>query len=249
MGPWPQSDGAYTGSPFCPLVAAGALRKADTVAIQAVLLDLDGTLIDSNDAHAKAWVSALSEYDIVAPFGRVRRLIGKGGDKLLPELTGIQADSPLGELISRRCTAIFEEQFLPSVRAFPHSRELLQQLHADGFRLVVATSAQGGLLTRLIDAAGATGLLHAAASSDDVERSKPDPDLIQAALQKAGCQPSEALMLGDTPYDVTAAGRTGVATVALRCGGWHDHELQGAVAIYDDPQDLLESYEESPFGG
>jgi len=125
------------------------------VAIQAVLLDLDGTLLDSNDAHAQAWVTALGECDIVVPFARVRRLIGMGGDKLLP-----------------------------------HSRELLVQLDADG----------------------ATGLLHAAASSEDVEHSKPDPDVVQVALHKAGCRPTEALMLGDTPYDIAAASRAGVST-------------------------------------
>jgi len=217
------------------------------MAIQAVLLDLDGTLIDSNDAHAHAWVMALAECDIAMPFARVRRLIGKGGDKLLPELTGIRPDSPLGELINRRCGTIFEEQFLPIIRPFPRARDLLVRLNDEGLRLVVATSASGDLLDRLVEAAGATGLLHGAASSEDVEHSKPDPDVVEAALAKAGCAPAEALMLGDTPYDIAAAGRAGVATVALRCGGWQDPDLRGARAIYADPADLLAGFGGSPF--
>lgn len=215
--------------------------------IRTVLLDIDGTLIDSNDAHAACWVEALAEFGIGAEFSAVRRLIGKGGDKLLPELTGIAIDSTMGQAISKRRSILFMEQYVANLRAFSGTRELLSRLHAQGLRLVVATSAQEQELERLVQIAGADGLLYEATSSSEVENSKPDPDIIQVALGKASANADETLMLGDTPYDIEAAARAGVRTVALRCGGWDDQALSGAIAIFDNPEQLLAQYEQSPF--
>jgi phosphoglycolate phosphatase-like HAD superfamily hydrolase len=119
----------------------------------------------------------------------------------------------------------------------------------DGLRLAVASSAKEDELDPLLRIAGAEWLIAKATSSDDAERSKPDPDIVHAALVKTGCDPGEALMLGDTPYDLEAARKLGIRTIALRCGGWHDGDLRGAVAIYDDPVDLLAHYEQSPLVG
>jgi HAD superfamily hydrolase (TIGR01509 family) len=214
--------------------------------LRAVILDVDGTLVDSNDAHAQAWVDAFAEAGHTVDYTHVRRLIGKGGDKLMPEVSGVTKESEAGGRISDRRSAIFKERYLPRLRPFPRTRELLQRMRDAGLTLVVASSASGEELAPLLDVAGVHDLLEDQTSSSDAERSKPDPDIVQAALDKAGLRPDECLMLGDTPYDVEAAGRAGVGVVALRCGGWHDEELQGAVAVYADPAELLARYEQSP---
>jgi HAD superfamily hydrolase (TIGR01509 family) len=217
--------------------------------LEAVLLDIDGTLVDSNDAHALAWIDALAEGRHDVTFDRVRRLIGKGGDKLLPELTGIANDSARGKEIEQRRSEIFKKKYLPSLRPFPGTRALLQRMHDEGLRLVAATSAREDDMQALLEKTGAANLFFRATSSSEAERSKPDPDIVQVALRKADCRPSAAIMLGDTPYDVEAARKAGVRMVALRSGGWSDDELQGAMAIYDGPESLLSDYDRSPLGG
>jgi HAD superfamily hydrolase (TIGR01509 family) len=216
-------------------------------ALKAVLLDVDGTLVDSNDAHAAAWIEALDAAGHRASFDEVRRLIGKGGDKLLPEVTGLAQDSPEGQAIGRRRAQIFRKAFLPDLRPFPRARDLLARMHQDGLRLVVATSAQEDEMNALLEKTGGSEFFDQATSSDDAERSKPDGDIVAAALHKARCAPHESLMLGDTPYDIEAASAAGVRAVALRSGGWSDADLRGAVAIYDDAADLLARYDASPF--
>ena len=216
---------------------------------RAVLLDVDGTLIDSNDAHAHAWVDAAAEFGYAVSFGQVRRLIGMGGDKVIPELTGLSEDDPRGAELKERRGKIFRKRYLPSLRAFPGARELLERFREDGLDIVVASSASRDDLDALLKQAGIRDLIEEKTSSSDAERSKPDPDIVVAALESAGCGADQAIMLGDTPYDVQASMRAGVACVGLRCGGWVDEGLRGAVALYDDPEDLLRRYAESPFAG
>lgn len=216
---------------------------------RAVILDVDGTLIDTNDAHAHAWVDVCHEFGHEVAFGEVRRMIGMGGDRVLPSLTGLEEASETGEKMKERRGEIFRERYLPSCRPFPRARELLERFRDDGMQLVVATSASKDDMAALLEAADVAELIQAKTSSSDAEKSKPSPDIVEAALENAGCAPSEAVMLGDTPYDVEASGRAGVRCVALRCGGWDDDALSDAVAIYQDPADLLENYERSPFAG
>ena len=211
------------------------------------LLDVDGTLIDSNDQHAQAWVDVGREFGIDIDYDHVRRLIGMGGDKVLPRVAGLEEDSPEGEKIKERRGEIFREVYLPKLKPFPQARELLQRLREDGWTLVVATSASKEDMDGLLKQAGIKDLIEEKTSSSDAEESKPDPDIVQAALKAADAGPDQAVMLGDTPYDVEASGRAGVPCVALRCGGWGDADLGGAVAVYDDPADLLARYGESPF--
>ncbi len=215
--------------------------------LKAVLLDIDGTLIDSNDAHAAAWVDALAEAGFEVAFDRVRALIGKGGDKVLPELTGVESDSPRGVEISERRGAIFKKTYASTLRPFPDARALLERFKALGLKLVVATSANERDVTPLLKIAKVDDLVETRTSSSDAERSKPDPDILQVALARAGCKPHEAIMLGDTPYDLESARKAGVASVAVRSGGWKDRDLAGAAAIYNDVADLLRNLEGSPF--
>lgn len=216
--------------------------------LRAVLLDVDGTLVDSNDAHARAWVDAFAEFGRSVAFERIRPLIGKGGDKLMPEVSGVDSESAEGKRIDARRSEIFRARYLPKLAAFPRATELLERLRSDGFALVVATSAKKEEMNSLLDICGGSSLVTGRTSSDDAEESKPDGDIVAAALARAKAEPDEALMLGDTPYDIEAARRAGVATVALRSGGWDDAALAGALAIYADASDVLERYAESPFG-
>lgn len=212
-----------------------------------VLLDVDGTLIDSNDAHAYAWHDVFREFAFDLEYERVRQLIGMGGDKLMPLAIGIEEASPRGEKIAKRRSEIFEERYLPTIKSFPRTADLLRRLDQAGYKLAVATSSSKAQLSALLRIAKAEPFLDAKTSADDAEDSKPDPDIILAALHKTGCSADRVLMLGDTPYDIEAAAKAGVKTVALRCGGRGDDELAGAIAIYDDPADLLENFDRSPF--
>jgi len=213
-----------------------------------VILDVDGTLIDSNEAHARAWVDALAELALRVDVARVRPLMGMGGDKVIPILAGVDADSERGKRISECRARIFKEKYLPRVRPFPSVRDLLERMRADGLELAVASSAKAEELETLLAIARVDDLIETRTSSDDAEHSKPDPDVVKAALGKTGLAPAEVLMLGDTPYDIEAAARTCAGAIALRCGGWDDAHLEDALAIYDDPADLLRRYDSSPLG-
>jgi HAD superfamily hydrolase (TIGR01509 family) len=201
---------------------------------EGVIFDVDGTLIDSNDAHAQAFVDALRESGYDIPFERVRRLIGKGADKLIPELIG-----KCDETVADRKKVIFKKQYLPRLRAFPKVEELLQKLRDLHVRLVVASSAGKDELDALLDVAHASRYFEQQTDSDDAEHSKPDPDIVQAALRKLGLPPSRGVMIGDTPYDAEAARRSALAFIGVRCGGWSDSDLQPSVAVFDGPADLL----------
>ena len=213
---------------------------------QGVIFDVDGTLVDSNDAHAHAWTDALAEAGYRVPFERVRRLIGMGGDKLLPEAAGLPAETPSGEAIAERRGQIFRERYLPGVGALPGARDLVLRLRADGHALAVASSAQPDELGTLLKIAGVDVLIGLRTSSGDVEESKPEPDVVVTALRRLRLPASAAVMIGDTPYVVEAALRAHVAIIGFRSGGWSDRDLEGSLAVYDGPADLLARLDSSP---
>jgi len=213
----------------------------------AVILDVDGTLVDSNDPHARAWVDAFAEAGVEVSFDRVRRAIGMGGDKLLPHVSGISKESPQGERIDARRREIFKSRYLPTVQPFPRVRELVERFARDGFRLVVASSASEDDLRPLLDRAGVADLIQARTSSDDAENSKPDPDIVWAALKRSRAPSNAAIMLGDTPYDVEAALGARIRVVGLESGGWRREELKGAAEVYASAAELCDRYETSIF--
>lgn len=214
--------------------------------LKAVLFDVDGTLVDSNDAHATAWVKAFTEHGVTVDPAHVRRCIGMGGDKLMPEVSALEEDSPKGSAIAKRRGEIFTQEFLPALQPFKDSDRLVAAVKQRGLTAVAASSAQEDELKALLKIAGADASMDAATSSDDAEESKPEPDIIEAALKRARASASEAVMIGDTPYDILAASRAGVAAIAFRSGGWSDADLKGAIAIYDGPWDLLARISDSP---
>ncbi len=213
----------------------------------AVLLDIDGTLIDSNDAHARAWVDAFAAHGREVAFERVRPLIGMGGDKLVSIVAGLDIETAEGKAVSATRQDIFKRGYLPRLRPTTGAETFLAWLRAQRLKIAVATSADAGELEGLLAVVNATSLAASAASSDDAEESKPDADIVLAALRRTGSRPDTTVMIGDTPYDIEAARRVDVATIALRCGGWRDADLKGAVAVYDNPADLLAHIAESPF--
>jgi HAD superfamily hydrolase (TIGR01509 family) len=166
----------------------------------------------------------------------------------LPQLTGIDAKSERGKPLVERRKEIFAKEYLPTVRPFPNARALLERMRDDGLRLVVATSASEDELHGLLQALGAEWLVDDKTTSSDAKRSKPDPDIVRVALDKAGASPDRCVMLGDTSYDVEAASRSNVKVVAVRCGGSGDDLLRGAAEIYDDPADVLARYDETLIG-
>lgn len=214
--------------------------------VQGVILDVDGTLIDSNAAHAHSWESAFGEHGLHVPYEHIFQAVGMGGDNFLPAVVSIEKDTELGKTLSQRQTEIFKERYLGQVKPFPGARELVQTMHDRGLKLLVASSGKEDEVKALLGIIGVMELIDVLTSASDVQKSKPAPDPIQTALEKAGLSPDAVLMLGDTPYDIESAQKAGVRTIAVRCGGHDDKELSGAVAIYDGPGDLLANYGASP---
>ena len=211
-----------------------------------VLLDVDGTLLDSNDIHAHAWVEALAEHGIEVAFERVRRMIGMGGDRLIELVAGFSKDSRESKRISKHRSEIFQNTWLSQVRPLVGARELLQRLRAEGYPYAIATAAKEQELAMLLEAGGIADLCDLRTTSSDVEESKPDPEVVMAALAKLSVERSRAVMIGDTPYDVEAARGANVEIIGFTSGGWSTEALAGAVAMFAGPADLLARWAQSP---
>jgi phosphoglycolate phosphatase-like HAD superfamily hydrolase len=201
---------------------------------KAILFDVDGTLVDSNDLHAEAWAKAFNHFGRAHSAKDIRSWIGMGGDKILKDLAAIDDQSELGQAISKFRADLFKEVYAPRVRAFAEAGSLIQSLKDRGYLTAIATSAAADELDTILGYAGLRGAISLKTSSDDAEDSKPDPDIIQAALKKARIQSSDALMIGDTPYDIEASLAAGVKVIAVRTGGWSDASLKDADLIVDD---------------
>jgi HAD superfamily hydrolase (TIGR01509 family) len=210
-----------------------------------VIFDVDGTLVDSNDAHTRAWVQAFADHGITVAYEPVRRAIGMGGEKLMPLVSGIEEDSSTGKQIAERRAQVFQDVWVPQLRPFPRTRELVQRIASDGYTLAIATSAKQEELQPLLEIAGVSDLFSLRTSSDDADRSKPDPDIVKAALERAECPAERAIMIGDTPYDVAAATRAHVRVIGFECGGWERSDLRGAIEVYRDASELLDRYDSS----
>jgi len=213
--------------------------------LKGVIFDIDGTLVDSNDAHAESWVDTFAEAGYDVPFAVVRPLIGMGADKLLPKTIGVSNESDVGKKLTKRRSEIFRKKYLPHLRPLKGSRELVLRVRADGLKPIVATSAKDPELKDLLRAAQVEDLMDERATASDAKRSKPDPDIVHAAIEESSIPPDELVMIGDTPYDIEAAAKAHVSTIAFRSGGWNDADLRGAAEIYDGPADLLAQYDSS----
>jgi HAD superfamily hydrolase (TIGR01509 family) len=222
--------------------------------ILAVIFDIDGTLIDSVDAHAESWQRAFHQFGKDIPFDQIRGQIGKGGDQLLPVFLSDAEIEEFGKALESYRADLLKREYLPSFRPFPRVRELFERVLSSGKRVALASSAKKDELQKYKEIAGIADLVgeQEETSSDDAKRSKPHPDIFEAALAKLGeMDSSHAIAVGDTPYDAQAAGKAGLRTVGVLCGGFPEADLRaaGCVAIYRDPADLLEHFDTSPLAG
>ncbi len=216
---------------------------------RAVIFDVDGTLIDSVDLNAQAWQDAFHDYGHEIGFEDIRGLIGKGGDQLMPVFLDQGELAAKGEQLEKHRSQVFQERYLPQAETFPQVRTLFERLRADGVRIALASSAKEKELDTYKKAAAIEDLVDAQTTTDDAERSKPHPDIFLAALKRLGdIAPEDVLVIGDTPYDAEAAGKAGLRTIGLLCGGFPEDDLRkaGCIAIFRDPADLLAQYDCSP---
>jgi HAD superfamily hydrolase (TIGR01509 family) len=220
------------------------------VPIRAVLFDIDGTLVDSNDLHVLAWEEGFATIGVKFDRQTIHDQIGKGTDMLVPSLLP-NADGATQEKLGKAQGDVFKTKFLDQVKPFPGAHDLLARVHAAGQTVVLASSASSEELDHYIGLLDARNLVGATTSADDVEKTKPAPDIFATALKKvAPISADEAIVVGDTPYDIEAAGKCGIAAVAVRSGGFPDDALlkAGAIALYDDVAALLADYDRSPLG-
>jgi phosphoglycolate phosphatase-like HAD superfamily hydrolase len=212
----------------------------------AVLLDIDGTLVDSNDAHAHAWVEALGRHAVAVGFERVRRMIGMGGDRLVEAVTGWPRDSARVQALQDERTTLFLERWIRRVQPLDRARELVLRLQREGYQLALASAAGKAELEPLLAIAGVADLIDDRARPPKPAASKPDPATIEVALSRIDVDRSRAVMIGDTPYDVEAARGAAVDALGFTSGGYSVEALAGAVAVYRGPADLVARWAESP---
>jgi HAD superfamily hydrolase (TIGR01509 family) len=217
----------------------------------AVLFDVDGTLVDTVDLHARAWHDAFRLYGKQPPFEDVRAQIGKGGDQLMPVFLSKDELQRFGEELQARRSRIYRERYQPEVRAFAGVRPLFERLKREGIQIALASSADQSEFEANLQLLGIGDLIDGATSAQDAERSKPFPDIFDAALAKLdGVRAEDAIAVGDTPYDAIAASQIGLRTVGMLCGGFPEADLRaaGCVEFWRDPEDLLANFEKSALG-
>ena len=217
---------------------------------QAAIFDIDGTLIDSVDLHARAWQDAFAEFGHEVTFEQARSQIGKGGDQLLPVFLSEAEQADHGEALEEWRGKHFKSRYLSMVRPFSSVPDLLRRVRDSGLKVAVASSAKEDELGVYLDIAGIKDLVEVTTSSEDAEQSKPAPDIFQVALKKLGIAAGEAVAIGDTPYDAQAAGKAGMITIGVLCGGFTEASLRegGCVAVYPGPGALLACFDASPLG-
>lgn len=215
--------------------------------IEALLCDIDGTLVESNWLHASAWKDAFAAMGIEVEQEEVRRQIGKGGDELIPVFVSWWRRKEVEKPLKAYRKFLFHADYLAQVKPLPRAREFLAKLKESGIRLALASSADEEDLKKFTGIVGMEDLVDESTSSDDAKESKPNPDIFQAAMKKLGLPPEKVLALGDTPYDAEAAGKAGVSTIGVMSGGWSREDLleAGCVEVWKDVADLLEHFDQS----
>lgn len=214
----------------------------------AAILDVDGTLVDTNYQHALAWYRAFRRHDVVAPIWRIHRHIGMGGDQLVDAVAGHGVEQERGDEIRAAEDELYME-LIEEVAPFRGSRELIAELKRRDHTVVLASSSSSDEVERYVDLLEARELANGWTTSADVEATKPEPDLVRAALEKAGT--TDAVMVGDSVWDVKAAGRAGIATLAVLTGGFSEAELReaGAAAVFESVFELRSSLDGTPLAG
>jgi HAD superfamily hydrolase (TIGR01549 family) len=217
--------------------------------IAAAIFDVDGTIVDSVDLHAKAWQEAFAKFGKKISVHQIRRQIGKGADQLLPVFLSKQELDEVGRELDEYRSELFKKEYLPQVKGFPKVRELFQRIKRDHKRIALASSAKSEELEIYKKVAKVNDLIEAETASQDADKSKPHPDIFEAALRRLpGITLDQVIVVGDTPYDAEAAAKANLQTIGLLCGVWNEKHLRqaGCIAIYKNPADLLARYDKSP---
>jgi HAD superfamily hydrolase (TIGR01549 family) len=218
------------------------------VALPAALLDLDGTLADTNYHHALAWYRAFRQHGVVLPMWRLHRHVGMGGDQLVAAVAGDEVEEKCGDDV-RAAEKVLYLELIEETEPLDGAKEFVEELKRRGHTVVLATSAKTNELEHYLDLLDVREVADAWTDSSDVEQTKPEPDLVHAALEKAGG--GEAVMVGDTTWDVEAAKKAGVPTICVLTGGFSEAELRdaGAACVFESIDELRERLDETPLGG
>jgi HAD superfamily hydrolase (TIGR01509 family) len=220
---------------------------ADPGTPTAAIIDVDGTLVDTNYQHTVAWLRAFRYHGVLVPAWRIHRHIGMGGDNLVAAVAGDGVEREHGDAI-RTAEGTLYRTLIHEAEPLPGAQELLRALKAAGHPVVLASSAKEHEVQRYLDVLDAREVVDGWTTSADVERTKPEPDLVRAALERAAT--TDAVFIGDTVWDCEAAARAGIPCIAVRSGGFGEAEFvaAGAIDVFDDPRDLLDHLDETPLG-
>jgi len=215
---------------------------------EAVIFDIDGTLVDSVDLHAQAWQETFRHFGREVPFPVLRHQIGRGADQLLPLFFSSEELESFGKELEKHRSGLYKRLYLPDVKAFPKVRELFERIKSDGKLIALASSSAKEEADYYKHLANIEDLVEAEVCSEDVENSKPAPDVFTVALRRIGRDSHDVLVVGDTPYDAEAAAKSNLRSLGALCGGFAEQELldAGTIAIFRDPEHLLERYDNSP---
>jgi phosphoglycolate phosphatase-like HAD superfamily hydrolase len=213
--------------------------------LKAFIFDIDGTLIDSNDLHVQAWDQAFRHFGKVFPIEALRAQIGKGSDQYLPEFLTPDEIARFGKELDQYRSKIFREKYRPKVRPFPKVRDLFERIRDDDKKILLDSSGKDKDTEYYIDLIGIKGLIDGYTDADDADHSKPAPDVFIACLEQYEVSPKSSIAVGDTRFDIEAAAKVNMRTIAVSCGGTDPKILRaaGAIAVYKDPADLLANYE------
>lgn len=214
------------------------LAIAPAVRLQGIIFDIDGTLVDTNDLHARCWMEAFQHFGKSFEYEEVRLQIGKGGDLLVPDLLQAREIRRFGEAVKKYRSELYKSKYMPLARPFPQVPELLRHLHGQGLKLALASSSNPDEVEYYTQLLGAGNLLEGSTSKHDAEFSKPSPEIFRAALERIGTDDALTLTVGDTPYDILAAHRAALPIAAVLCGGFERRLLRKAEFVFDDVEEL-----------
>jgi HAD superfamily hydrolase (TIGR01509 family) len=219
--------------------------------VKAVIFDVDGTLVDSVDSHAQSWQDTFRHFGYAFDFEDIRSQIGKGGDQLMPMFLSDEEIEQQGKQIEAYRSKHVKDRFFPKIAGFPQVRKLMENLISKHIDIVLASSAKKDELGFYKYVSGIEDIVQKETTSDDADASKPHPDIFEAAVALLpGISKDEIIVVGDTPYDAEAAGKAGLRTIGVLCGGFAEQDLRkaGCIAIYRDPADLLAKLDQWTLG-
>jgi HAD superfamily hydrolase (TIGR01549 family) len=217
------------------------LLLTTTVHLQAILFDIDGTLVDTNELHARCWLEAFEHFGKQFEYDVVRHQLGKGGDLLVPDLLNAKEMRRFGEELKKYRGELYKKDFMPRAKPFDGARETLEALHARGIRIALASSSNEEEVEYYTQLLGVEKLIDGSTSKKDAEHSKPSPEIFRAALERTGADEGRTFAVGDTPYDILAAHRIPLPVVAVLSGGFERELLAKAEFLFDDVTHIVDA--------